>query len=1033
MSQSIMNQVVKLQPPSEHYSDDVLYGIRRDATKQLELNKLMNESECIVVGIGTFVDNSSQWNVKQLCGLDRRLKAMLTELNIVHAFPLQRLCWPQMQLAKFPFLCISPQSSGKTYSYLLYIVSRCITKIPIALTDEIITPTTRFEINPDDCIIHPKYIIICSSQQQVELVDQQIDQIKLAAFGRKVESMNRQNIPPIVRTVSVHHNEEKLALRCNDSEILIATSAAILKCIKLSYITFTKCEQVIFDDLDITLQLHNITVRELIKRYLIDTQFNESDQENNHAKKVCQVFMFSRKWTLLVQQFVTSVFLQRTLIFGSIIEASVYANVRYELEFSKDIASKLNKLSDLLYLYTSQSSTDKKVAIMCTTNNDASRLGTALVKRGHSAVFLDEEDPMKFLQPTSAYSMRTASPTIQVMCDSTLEQVIDLLTDISHVIHFSLPEDLLVFDQRFRLMSKHIKNGSKDLVSTVFLNDKISVKHAKELYDVISRSSTTHNSTRLQLRDFISDRSNSLCWRWASTGVCRLEKLSKEDKFGSYCSAKHSLSIAENGSESELPKSGQFKITITHLVSPNEFYFRFEAHRDKSAIDKKWTKIEGTGYDFMKEFQSKLDEFKDTRKYSVPMEKIKKGVVYGIYSPGEARVDRIVLLEEFKKDINNGEKAKKNGMLDAIRYQLEYSKQCEAWKLDYGITINVYLFNIFELPDSLASVKPRCHRGFHLGVKPTDGEPNWLYKAKKFFYDQVCVNNLHDITVWLRLNSNNCFWFENMIVRQRLSNIDAHRVFKSEPHKELIKAGFADSISSEPSCLNRSERLETLSIWQVNECTDYIQYAFLRKDKDDLEIFVLHVSDSDLSLTVRNHDYNKQLIELEDRILEDYKNSQLQPLNYFAEGTYCIAKITMPQGDYFCNRCKIISASSWSEGSTVRETQFAVECLDHGDQSYVKRCDLFLASPDYFAQLPFQAILHKKLANLNLELLKDRSLYNKAMDAIYSFSRDEAERLVPLKCQLNEEGQIFIYTPVKGGHVAIDVYLEKEIGVKLFV
>lgn len=1098
--------MTSLKPPSEEYSDEVLFGPQRDISKLLDLMKLGNETDCVIYGVKTFVNKRDRWGIKELQGVDKRIKSMLNELNIKHGFPVQRLCWPQLYRSQFPFLCVSPQSSGKTYAHLLYIVSRCITRIPFGETDKTIMSTGQlgtfktqevelksklknfdpsnidqkdfdfdslgyesdpgnetsehaaektatqnghdieqekvleqtssgwanlettehYEVNPDDFITHPKCIIICSSQQQVALVERQVDSMKLAAFGDKAATINRQNLPPITRTVNLQHSDDKLALKCNDSEILIATPAAILKCLKLNYLTFNKCEKLIFDDLDITLQLHNPTIRDLIKHYLVESQLDEEDES-----KICQVFMFSRKWTLLVQKFVSTIFLQRTLIFGSIIEASLYANLRFELEIPIDIASKLNTLSQLTFLFTSQQQqlNQKKMAIVCKTNEQARKVTRDLIQRGLRVTFLDDTEPIKGLE-----SVNPKSQCIYVLCDSSIEQIDDLLDDIQHLVHFTLPEDFHVLDQRFRLMHKRISDSEKNLTSTIFMNQKISTKFANELYDVISRSNTTLNSTKFQLRDFISDKSHGFCWRWASTGSCRLDKFSRDDKFGSYCSLRHSLPKTDaNCKTYQFPRNGQVKITITHLVSPNEFFFRFEAYRDKNSLDKQWTKLDGSGSQFMKELQSKLDTYKDSPSCSVPLEKISKGKVYGIYSQEEVRVDRIVLLEELKRDDIDGAQTKKNGLstkLNFIRYQLEYSKQYEALKIDYGLTVNVYLRNIFELPQDISSIKPQCQRGFHLGVKPTDNEPCWSYKAKKYFYDQVCVSDLYDITAWLRLEHSNCFWFEGMVVKRILSNIDEIRPFASEPHKNLHKAGFADLFSSEPSCLGHSERLETLSLWRVNECVDYVQYAFLRKDKPDLTIMVTQISE-DFDFTVRNHDYNKQLIDLEDRIMEDYRNNKLEPLNYFAIGTYCLAKIKISADDFIFNRCQIKTIKSELEASTSIETDYSVYCLDHGDTFRVRKCDLFLAQNGYIAQLPFQAI-SRKLADLNLEILEEKILRNKVISAMYDFTRDEHDNLLPVKCVLDEEGNMYLYVPYDKGHVALADLIENELGVNVF-
>jgi len=1110
-----------IKPPSEEYDDDVLYGARREATKLIELIKLGNNSECVLYSIGTFV-NKQQWNLKNLIGCDKRTKEMTSKMGITHAFPIQRYCWPQMQQSTFPFICISPESTGKTFAHLLFIVTKCISAIPISKTSELISssdalssfrttdscpkqgalarstlraidsgyPETfdfdslgredppldlnetsqvapedankkvesagdswglnvedHYEVNVDDFITHPKYIIICSCQQQVELMAREIDRLKVAAYGNQVTDIKVQNLPPAVKFVNVHQDEDKLALRCNEAEILIATPGALIKCLNFGYIDFSRSKKVIFDDLDLTLQLHNSNVREIMKRFLVQAECHSEEDVNKGDQKEeqCQVYLFSRKWTDLVKHFVSTVFIQKTLIFGSIIEASLFANLRYELEINDDFKFKIRKLVDLIKLSASQDSCGEKLAIICKSNQGAERISHTLSGLGCNSKLLDEDNAITCYQSKAGNGFHGMARPVYVMSDGALEFILDLLNDVTHTIHFSLPDDLLVLDQRFRLMYRHIKDSKRSMMTTIFLSPKSGTKYAKELYDIISRSNTTLKSTKLQLRDFISDSSKTICWRWASSGVCRLEKLSREDRFGSYCPDRHSLTlpVGDEGTvdSNRWPTKGQVKITITHLVSPNEFYFWFEAYRDKHSLDKCWTKLESTGRDYMQKLQIELNQLKDSPSCSVELSKFRRDTVYGIYLQQEARVDRIRLLElPAREEEVNG--TRKNGMLSKlsrIRYQLEYSKQYEVVKIDYGIRISVYLRNIFELPAQLANIEPQCHRGFHLGVRPTDNEPNWLYKAKKHFYDHVCVPNQHELTVWLRLNSNNCFWFENMIVTRRLTNIDDYKLVKIEPHRELCAARLADAIDSEPSCLPQSERLETLSKWRVNECISYAQYAFLRRDKIALDIFVLHVY-SNLTLTVRQVDFNKQLIRLEEKLLSDYQEKKLISLSYFDTGVYCIAKIleghhpSTKEPVYTFNRCKIIKLTNSpvdQATTSAAESRCTVECLDHGDLFDVGLDDLYQATPAYLAQLPFQAV-RCKLADLNQEIFNDQKLARQSRELLYDYTREKDDRLKEVKCRFNSDGDIYLYLPIDGQvHMPLVALLEDNNGIKI--
>lgn len=1071
-----------IKPPSADYDDDVLYGSRRAALKLRNIIKSSHNSECLIYAVGTYI-NKVSWSLSFIVETDKRVRGMLESLEIKHALPIQRYCWPQLQQSAFPVIFISPEMSGKTMAHLLFVVAACIKATPISKTDKILMASTDADpaqanfslendpqasklkvdapvivdqdnfdfdtlgdetakveqseqastnepileseefqnINPDDYIIHPQYIVICSSHQQVEKTDQEIERMKLAAFSLSFGFARLLSLPPTVSTIHVHQTDSKMAAKCSQCQILITTPAALLKCLKLNYIDFGKCKKVIFDDLDLTLQLHNAKVREIIKYYYVQTQ-DESGNPRETSKDQCQMYLFSRKWTDIVRQFSSTVFLQRTLVFGSLSEASLFANIRYEVEILEDDIARIRKLKNLINLFYRSGKSSDKMAVVFNTSNEAKTISKKLDAQGYNVTLLPEKDALTTYKTSAIDRKTTIAKPVYFLSDIALEFILNHMTDATHLVHFTVPEEILLFDQRFRLLYKYINEPSKNIMTSIFLRPEIDGRRAKELYDLVSRSTCTLNSTKLTLRDYVETYSKTLCWRWATTGVCRLEKLTRDDRLGSYCSERHSLMFEEldGRQRKRWPSSGQFKITITHILSPNEIYFWFEAHRDINSQDKNWTVLAQTGTEFMSKLQLELNTLKDTPPCSIPLASMRRGLICALYHPEELRVDRVLLLDvpDLKESRRYGNK--RNGIIDYIQRLdlLEYSKQVEVIKIDYGIRITAYLRNLIPLPGDLMRIEAQAHRGFLIGVKPTDNEPNWLHKAKRHFYEQINVNNVHDVTAWMRLKRNNCFWFESLIVSRQISTSNSGRLHRIDPHLELCRAGLAERVSSAPSFLQPSERLRTLSKWNTIQTQKLVSFAFLRRDKTPLDIFILQIR-SNLELVVRQVEFNQQLIELENELMADYQAGKLALFTFIEEDVYCLARVKESSDRYAINRCIIKRVESSNNQSSPDEIEaldekVQVYCLDHGDPCKVEKTDLFQAPAYCITRLPFQA-LTCDLADLNRDVLENVALTNKIINLLYDISRDKNDQLIPLKCTLKGDREVYVYRRVRDG------------------
>lgn len=1078
------------------YSDEVLYGARRRALEVNELAKLQSKSDSVVYSIGTF-SRKEEFSHRKFIENDSRIKVLFENLKIDHALPVQRYSWPFMDRGTFPAFCVSGQTTGKTWTHLIYCVCKTIKATPISITDDLIKattestiveqplpsgstdiveadwsgtsskspepkkdmgdidqtnfdfnklgletetdkeeskvqPTVKKETKDPDMVSYPRYVIVCSSQRHAELIDYEIDSMKVAAFGSNIPvTLRRRDLPPKVRTVSSTQAEDKLGVRCGESDILVTTPETLLKCIELGLINFAFSDKIIFDDIDLTLQLHNHEVREIIKIFLSQVEGESEDEDSSEtAQKSCQIVGFARKWTILLRQFVSGVFIQKDLIFGSLLEASLYANMRYDIEAYTNGQSKITKLIDILK-YTRHQITGKsnriKVAIICKDSTLSLKLAQKLEECKINVKYVPEDSALNVLKQVD----QMKSPDIMttyIIPEQSLDIVYEYLTDTHHLVHFSLPQGILAFDRRCRLMYKHINDARDTMTATIFLPSDIDNEElVLNLYDIVSRSTSTLNSTKLILRDMSSEYLKRICWRWATIGVCKLKGLRKEDGFGSFCMERHSLTMKPierqlqkakpksrgrkkpKGGEKQLQEQpaietpqGHIKITVTHVVSPSEFYFWLEEHRDFNSVGEEWVKYPSSGREFMKVLQKELDFLKDAPSSSVSLDNVKKDKIFAVYFHNEARVDRVVLLEDpsYKNSLDPKYECKSGGKVMSLDKLLAYSTQCLAFKIDYGVQVNIYIRNLITLPQTLESIPAQCHRGFLLGLKPTSGEPFWSHKATKIFNDLVMNKISNEATAWLRLKHEDCFWLESMTVK-------SSSTVKDDIAKQLKTSGHAIE-TPDPPFLGPSQRNKTLSKWHVEKTSKFVAPAFLRRDKPFLDIFILCIQD-DLRLIVRQSDFNKQIIELEDQMMEDYFEERLTPLQYFAPGVYCLAKVVEnsdPEPIHSINRCKIIRINS-----TIT-WECHVVCLDHGDVHDVKKNDLFLAPHNYFARLPIQAI-ETQISGLDPTLLQDDKSEERqqAIDLIYELTRNETNDMRILKAAFDSYSKLIIYVP----------------------
>lgn len=1042
-----------IRPVLGQYSDEQLYGPRKEALEIDVILKSRSKSECALYSDCSSIKQEGSIK-KFLSGNDPRILSLFHNLGIEHALPIQRYSWPYMEpnQLQFPMLCISRRFTGKTYAHLLYSVCHCIRQTAAQATEEIIQTSTdgieetstiddlrgrnigpppepipiidqdTFDFNSlgltdkdklikvDDKVssncnawtktsddekdnfldMGSKFLIISSSQQQVKFLQAEVDRMKEASFGNLAPyRVRKDKLPPITRSLNNSHDEAKLAIRCSEAEIIICTPTILLKCITNGFISFSQCDKVIFDDLDQALQLHNTQVRELIKIYI--TENNECGPDDMSFP---QILFFAQKWTQLIRH-LCDIFTQKNIVCCSLLEASLFRNMRFDIERYGDISQKKHKLKEIILHEIEILPKGSIIAVLCNQEDDAKNVSEYLEQLGLVVKHLPKDTPEIALNDHKASSKsRDHQMSIYVTCDDATEILFDKLTDVTRIIHFSLPSNLLTFDSRFRIMFNSINDQKieDELKTYIFLSSRFnSLKMAQEIYDIMSRSAATLNCTKLEMRDIVNDLSTKLCWRWATTGVCRLDKFGKESTMASFCPDRHSLREISNKSSRWIGQA-EVKVTITNIISPNEFYFWFEEYRNEQT---KWKKYDLSGINFMYKLQPGLDRFKETPRCDVPLESIKKGSIFGVYFHELSRVDRVILLESpiYPRILTDYDRL------------ICYDYQCRAFKIDYGIEVTIYLRNLFSLPKSLTAIEPLCHRGFLLGLKPADNEPYWNYKASKLFHEKIYMDHLQDASLWMRFNDGDCFWFEDFVLSRKLYNIDGSRN-KSIPRCNLVKELKANTNLTEscldPPFIDPSERSRCTSRWHTDLTKTLANHAFLRTDKNELDILVLHVR-PDIKLVVRQRDFHEQLIKLENQLIDDYKNKQLIPLGYFEPGVLCLVAVLISK-QLTINRCKIIGIVD----NNQKTRKYKVYCLDHGDCFVAEERDLYLCPHLITTKLPYQSI-EVKFARFNKLILEDARLTDLVINSIYDMTRDSNNDLIPCKGIADSGDGIYLY------------------------
>lgn len=991
------------------YSELEIYGKPR-LQGLLELKRLKenNETQCLIYGKRTFSNLERCQNIKHIINGDNRIESMLNKLNITYPLPIQRYLWPMLSKeVQPPCVCISNHTSGKTYSFLLHIMFETIKDLPMIKTgdlDEEATDSRAYEPTIDDMnsgsatFDKPKYIIVCSSQYKVYDIINILDEMK--GTLHELPSSITNALRPTVASLENLDTQDQIALKCAGKEILVGTPQSLVKCLDAGFLELDSSMKLIFDDIDVSLQLQTASTRNLVKEYM--------NTEDEYGKS--QIYIFARKWTELVEHFVNNVFYQKTLIFGSTVEAAVYSKLRFDIDGPMNDDLKNERLVTLL-----EYSKNKKLCIVCQTVDEGTFIKSHLEKKNILAEIVEPDNIFSVLRKKKPIPLtnkitltnrnEVKQDPIYIITDSSVELAVELISNFQYLIHYSIPRDNSVFDRRFRLMNESLKNSEKDLVTTLMLSDKVNYSTARLILDIVYRSTASLPSTKFELRDIVRKTAEPYCWRWATTGICRLEKLDCSDRLGSYCNMRHF--IDGNDLKTRTKFDGQIRITITRLVNPNEIYFWIDGFRSINSESGKWITSENEGFIFMRDVQEKLNVFRSTKPKSIPFEMIKRNKVYGLFLPQEARVDRVILLEEpVVEDLGAN-----ISMLDQLaRPTIVYNSQVEALRIDYGIKNHVYLKNIFELPETLQNLKPMANRGLILGFQPADKEPDWLYSAKNLFHEHVCVQDAVETTAWVRQEIKGTFWLESLSVVRSLSNINQRRGICKKPHEILYDEGLADRAPVSISFLNSSQRLEAKSKWNADKLKTLAQFAFLRKENQGEDIYLLHIDDH-LNAVVRKSDYNSILVEIEADIIDEYHRGCMKQLFYFEVGTLCIAKISddlvssvLINGDSFTmNRCRIVE-----KVMSKRKIHYRVYCLDHGDYFTVSKEDLFQGIDKYFLKLPFQAI-DVKLAGFKENLGLDTR--QKLKNHLYSLSRDESNQNISLRAFSDQIGlHLFIKT-----------------------
>ncbi|XP_036366830.1 putative ATP-dependent RNA helicase TDRD12 [Octopus sinensis] len=749
---------------------------------------------------------------------------------------IQAYCWRPAIRGK-DIIGIAPQNSGKTWAYLVPILSN------------LCQYTMYADIQYSN---GPLAIILVSSWIKAEEVYEQC---------RRLASAHKDIVVEVIYGGGAEHNKSVSLL--NGCHILVATLPCLSRMMINQYTNLNRLCHLIIDEADIILEDFYSDIRDLMRS--LKKQVLLSKQRSNLQN---QVMIFGSNWTSHVRTFAMNALEDVVIVITDMIEASTYGRVK-QIPMITTEDGRERKLIELLpdltiqgekvIIFTDGDQSCHKVLFLLNNYLTSAAIGvwssSYLAQREESSKQwhrpLSENEPYRFLVCPDS-----------VLCDLKI-------SDATCIVHYQFPSKKVHVGLRMQTMSKYYPHYNDKTVplrlgKSYILMSKMDLKKVKSLKSLLlNNSSGQHRDETIKFFSSIQEENernpdNALCYNIKMYGKCRSY---------SNCNQRHSVlpGVDLNGCSDEhilLPHQGDVRIMVLHVKSASHFFGRileiWQGQKKSVAVHS----------DLVSLTLGMATHFCDLANKK-PLEKLEIGTLCAVNtSKGFFRVKL--------SKLNNC--ATKNTVT--------------LFFVDIGKTEEHPVCNLYTIPDQFARVPYQAVEIFLCRLQPVDCDVRWSNFANSYTNLWVESKMLYGKIQFVTKNS---LWLDPLLERIFLKDInsvtngtslrrellDQKLAVDNPEHLVLLREKFRKYLPDEkPSVIAKTR----VTGWESDLSSE--QLVPEESNQNVVISYIVHPG----HFYVQKVDKLNSLSELMEKIEESVrKETKPQPKRDWTEGLHCLA------------------------------------------------------------------------------------------------------------------------------------------------
>ena len=287
---------------------------------------------------------------------DKRFKQLLLSNKIDIATKIQEYMWPVVS-KRYSLISIGPQSSGKTYGYLIPMIDMILKTIE----------ESRMKLKKINNTA-PLAVILCPSWKVVIQTER-----VMKTFERELKVFSDRNTASgqSLRILAICEGEQKLKQNValiNGCHILITTPPSLLRMMKpeiqiesndkMMATNLQMCNHLVFESADEIFEKFYAEINTLMEIYKTSRVSEKERMDrivpNSSIEMFDQVIVTSRKWANSLEQFVRTFIVGEDkvgpyFLFYDYLEAAVYGKARIATYMLEDLNSKFQKVKEIIY------------------------------------------------------------------------------------------------------------------------------------------------------------------------------------------------------------------------------------------------------------------------------------------------------------------------------------------------------------------------------------------------------------------------------------------------------------------------------------------------------------------------------------------------------------------------------------------------------------------------------------------------------------------------------------------------------------